>query len=119
VEPPAHVSVTYRQRPGDLAEPPRGVRRFADAGARRRVRARPAEPGDVAAVVAAVEVPVNVPFLPGRHTVRSLTDLGVRRVSTGSLLSRAALAASVETAVAVREGAPVRTDLPPYAELSG
>jgi len=77
------------------------------------------EPADVERVVAAVDVPVNVLFLPGRHTVRSLADLGVRRVSTGSLLFRAALAASVETAVAVRDGGPVRADLPSYAEVNG
>jgi len=64
-----------------------------------------------------VEVPVNVLFLPGRHTVAALAQLGVRRISTGSLLFRAALAASVETALAVRDGAAVRADLPSYAEV--
>jgi 2-methylisocitrate lyase-like PEP mutase family enzyme len=44
--------------------------------------------------------------------------LGVRRISTGSLLFRAALAAAVDTAVAVRDGREVRTDLPSYAEIN-
>jgi 2-methylisocitrate lyase-like PEP mutase family enzyme len=78
-----------------------------------------AEPADIAAVVAAVDVPVNVLFVPGRHTAASLADLGVRRISTGSLLFRAALAASVDTAIAVRDGLVVRPDLPSYAQVNG
>jgi len=110
---------THWQRPGDLAETLRRIRRYADAGADGIFVPGLVEPADVERVVAAVDVPVNVLFLPGRHTVRSLADLGVRRVSTGSLLFRAALAASVETAVAVRDGGPVRADLPSYAEVNG
>ena len=48
------------------------------------------ESADIVAVVAAVDVPVNVLYLPGQHTITTLTDLGVRRISTGSLLFRAA-----------------------------
>lgn len=77
-----------------------------------------AEPADIAAVVAAVDVPVNVLFLPAQHTVAALADLGVRRASTGSLLFRAALAASVDTAEAVRDGLAVRPDLPSYTQIN-
>ncbi len=83
------------QRPGDLAETLRRVRLHADAGADGVFVPGLSEPADIAAVVAAVDVPVNVLFVPGRHTVAALTDLGVARISTGSLLFRAALAASV------------------------
>jgi 2-methylisocitrate lyase-like PEP mutase family enzyme len=55
-------------------------------------------------------------YLPGRHTVRDLANLGVRRISTGSLLFRAALATTVRTAEAVRDGTPTPTGLPTYAE---
>lgn len=96
----------------------RRVRLYADAGADGVFVPGLVEPADIAAVVAAVNVPLNVLFLPGQHTVASLTDLGVRRVSTGSLLFRAALAASVDTALAVRDGLVVRTDLPSYAEIN-
>jgi len=109
---------THWQRPGDLAEALRRVRLYADAGADGVFVPGLSEPADIEAVVAAVDVPVNVVFLPDRHTVAALTDLGVRRISTGSLLFRAALAASVETALAVRDGSPVRANLPSYAKVN-
>ncbi len=109
---------THWQRPGDLAETLRRVRRYADAGADGVFVPGLAEPADIAAVVAAVDIPVNILFLPGRHTVAVLSDLGVRRISTGSLLFRAALAACADTAVAVRDGLAVRPDLPSYAQVN-
>ncbi len=109
---------THWQRPGDLAETLRRVRRYADAGADGVFVPGLAEPADVAAVVAAVDVPVNILFLPGRHTIALLSELGVRRVSTGSLLFRAALAACVDTAVAVRDDLVVRADLPSYTRVN-
>jgi 2-methylisocitrate lyase-like PEP mutase family enzyme len=51
------------------------------------------DPGQIAAVVEAVEAPVNVLALPSAPTVPELDELGVRRVSTGSLLARAAYGA--------------------------
>lgn len=109
---------THWQRGGDLAETERRVRLYADAGADGVFIPGLAEPADIAAVVAAIDVPVNVLFLPGRHTVAALADLGVRRVSTGSLLFRAALAACVSTAEAVRDGLAVRPDLPSYTQVN-
>ena len=47
----------------------------------------------IAAVVAAVGVPVNVLALPAGPSVAELASAGVRRVSTGSLLAGAAYAA--------------------------
>jgi 2-methylisocitrate lyase-like PEP mutase family enzyme len=47
----------------------------------------------IAAVVAAVEAPVNVLALPAAPTIRELERLGVRRASTGSLLARTAYGA--------------------------
>ncbi|WP_027661195.1 hypothetical protein [Salinispora fenicalii] len=52
------------------------------------------------------------------HTIVTRADLGVGRTSTGSLLFRAALAASVETAVAVRDGLTVRRDPPSYSKIN-
>jgi 2-methylisocitrate lyase-like PEP mutase family enzyme len=55
--------------------------------------------------------------VPGR-TLEQLADLGVRRVSTGSLPYRAAIHAAVQTAAAVRDGVqppPAAT----YDELQG
>jgi 2-methylisocitrate lyase-like PEP mutase family enzyme len=109
---------THWLRQGDIAEALRRVRLYADAGADGVFVPGMAEPADIAAVVTAVDVPVNVLFIPGRHTVASLRDLGVRRISTGSLLFRAALAAAVDTALAVRDGREIRTDLPSYAAIN-
>jgi 2-methylisocitrate lyase-like PEP mutase family enzyme len=47
----------------------------------------------IAAVVAATDAPVNVLALPGCPPVAELGRLGVRRVSTGSLLARSAYGA--------------------------
>ncbi|MDG4798194.1 isocitrate lyase/phosphoenolpyruvate mutase family protein [Micromonospora sp. WMMD1082] len=109
---------THWQRPGDLAETLRRVRLYADAGADGVFIPGLAEPADIVRIVAAVDVPVNVLFLPGQHTVAALANLGVRRISTGSLLFRTALAAAVDTAVAVRDGLPIRPDLPSYADVN-
>ncbi|GIJ23804.1 isocitrate lyase/PEP mutase family protein [Micromonospora lutea] len=109
---------THWQRNGDLTEAISRIRRYADAGADGVFVPGLAEPADIAAVVAAVDVPVNILFLPDRHTVAALAELGVRRISSGSLLFRAAVAAVVDTATAVRDGRIVRPDLPPYAEVN-
>ena len=109
---------THWQRPGDLAETLRRVRRYADAGADGVFVPGLAEPADIAVVVAAVDVPVNILFLPGRHTIAVLSELGVRRVSTGSLLFRAALAACLDTAIAVREDLVIRPDLPSCTQVN-
>jgi 2-methylisocitrate lyase-like PEP mutase family enzyme len=51
------------------------------------------DPDQIAAVVAAVEAPVNVLALPAAPPVPELERLGVRRASTGSLLARTAYGA--------------------------
>ncbi|MEV0319721.1 isocitrate lyase/phosphoenolpyruvate mutase family protein [Streptomyces sp. NPDC050658] len=72
----------------------------------------------VAGLVAALDVPLNVLFAPTGLTLRHLADLGVSRVSTGSLLFRAALHAAVDTAQAVARGAALPDGLPTYAEAA-
>jgi len=52
----------------------------------------------IAAVVDAVDAPVNVLALPGAPSTRELESVGVRRVSTGSLLASVAYAAFVDGA---------------------
>jgi 2-methylisocitrate lyase-like PEP mutase family enzyme len=52
----------------------------------------------IAAVVAATDAPVNVLGLPGCPTVAELGALGVRRVSTGGALAKAAYGALVAAA---------------------
>lgn len=77
-----------------------------------------ADAGDIEAVVRAVEVPVNVLFSPGGHPVAQLAELGVARISLGSLPYRMALAAAVETVSAVRDGRPLSLTPPTYSEVT-
>lgn len=57
---------------------------------------------EVRALVDGVAAPLNV--LCGGHPLADLAGMGVRRVSTGSLLFRTALSAAVGAAAAVRDG---------------
>lgn len=66
------------------------------------------EAGAIREVAAAVPAPLNLLLTPGL-SLRDLADLGVRRVSTGSLPYRAAVDAAVSVATAVRDGEPVPT----------
>ncbi|WP_054811965.1 isocitrate lyase/PEP mutase family protein [Nocardia arizonensis] len=75
--------------------------RYVDAGADGIFVPNMVADREIAAAVAAVPVPVNV---LAQRPVHELARWGVRRVSTGSLLHRAALAAAVRCAVGVREG---------------
>ncbi|GGO10954.1 phosphonomutase [Microbispora rosea subsp. aerata] len=102
---------------GDLRETVARQRAFADAGADGTFVPGVADGDDIRALVDAVDLPLNVLFLPGRHTVAGLAALGVRRVSTGSLLLRAALRAVARTAWAVAENGDVPAGLPSYADV--
>ncbi len=67
----------------------------------------------IRAVADAVPVPLNVLAGPA-YGIERLAELGVRRISTGSLPYRAALDAAVGVGRAVREGQPV-LDATPYS----
>lgn len=71
------------------------------------------EPDVVKALADGIDRPLNVLAVPGA-SLAGLAQLGVRRVSTGSLPYRAALHSAVEVAVAVRDGA-----TPPAASSYG
>jgi 2-methylisocitrate lyase-like PEP mutase family enzyme len=77
---------------------------------------------DVSTVTAEIDAPVNVLFAPG-PAVAELAARGVARISTGSLLFRAALQTAVAAAAAIRAGDDLRhARLPSYEavdELAG
>jgi 2-methylisocitrate lyase-like PEP mutase family enzyme len=71
-----------------------------------------ADPDQIATVVRAVSVPVNVLILPGGPSVADLAAAGVRRISTGGLLSRIAHGAMVAAAERLRDTGVVSRDEP-------
>ncbi|WP_225447764.1 isocitrate lyase/phosphoenolpyruvate mutase family protein [Streptacidiphilus sp. P02-A3a] len=71
----------------------------------------------IAALAGSVRVPLNILYSPTGPTLSRLGELGVRRVSLGSLLFRSALEAAVRTAVDVRENRTPTGRPPSYAEV--
>ncbi|MEH1165888.1 isocitrate lyase/phosphoenolpyruvate mutase family protein [Micromonospora sp. CPCC 205539] len=70
-----------------------------------------------------IDAPLNALHQPGGPGLAELGRAGVARVSTGSLLFRAALAAALDTAAAIRADTvttpPTPPTLPSYAEVQG
>ncbi|MDR6612079.1 isocitrate lyase/phosphoenolpyruvate mutase family protein [Leifsonia sp. 1010] len=90
------------------------AKRYADAGADGIFVPGVSDPATIEQLAAAIPLPLNVLVVPGLSLDR-LGELGVRRVSTGSLPYRVAIDAAVDVAAAVRDG----RDLPTatsYAE---
>jgi 2-methylisocitrate lyase-like PEP mutase family enzyme len=112
---------THWLRDGDLQDAIARSKRYVDAGAD-GVFVPGLPEADIAAFVGAVPAPLNVLFTPGTPIAR-LAEHGVARISTGSLLFRAALGHTVATAEAIRAGTHVDLrDVPSYAavdELAG
>lgn len=73
------------------------------------------EPAELRELSSAIPVPLNVLVVPGL-SLAELGELGVRRVSTGSLPYRAAIDAAVGVAEAVRDGLAVPSATP-YPEM--
>lgn len=71
-----------------------------------------ADLGEIARVVNEVGVPVNVLILPGGPSVAQLGQAGVRRISTGGLLSSIAKGAMVLAAERLRDDGVVNTTEP-------
>ena len=76
---------------------------YAEAGADGIFLPGATDPTTLERLTAAIPLPVNVLVVPGL-TLTDLKNLGVRRVSTGSLPYRAAIDAAVDVAAAVRDG---------------
>ncbi|MBV8931513.1 MAG: isocitrate lyase/phosphoenolpyruvate mutase family protein [Kutzneria sp.] len=76
-----------------------------------------ADERDVRALVDGIPAPLNVLFRPGEHSIARLAELGVRRISTGSLLFRVGLSAVVTAARAIRDGAPLAVEPPGYHDV--
>mgnify|MGYP000167715273 CR=1 FL=1 len=88
---------------------------YADAGADGIFIPGLVDPEDIQTVTAGIGLPVNVLAHPSL-TVAELGELGVRRVSSGSLPYRAAIDAAVNVANALRDGQPTPAATP-YWEM--
>ncbi|WP_433679288.1 isocitrate lyase/PEP mutase family protein [Nocardia sp. CA-119907] len=75
------------------------------------------DPAEIGRIVAAVPLPINMLYSVVGPSITDLAALGVRRISTGSLLYRAALAGIVDIARAVRDGGAVPSGIPTYREI--
>ncbi|MFC7245575.1 isocitrate lyase/phosphoenolpyruvate mutase family protein [Catellatospora aurea] len=75
------------------------------------------DPASVAAAVGATTLPLNALATPDGPSLAGLADLGVRRVSLGSLLFRLALGTAVDAAVHLRANGvlPQLPSIPGYA----
>ena len=82
----------------DLDDTIRRLVAYRDAGADAVYAPGLTDLEQIARLVREVEIPVNVLVLPGGPTVSELEAVGVRRISTGSLLASAAYGALVEEA---------------------
>jgi len=101
---------THWLRDGDLGDAIERAKRYVDAGADGVfVPGLPLD--DLEAFVQAVDAPLNVLYAPGED----LAGRGVARISTGSLLFRAALGATLRFAEAARAGHAI--DAPGYEEV--
>ena len=106
----------------DLDDTIRRLQAFQEAGADVLYAPGLRSRADIGAVVRAVDRPVNVIMgLAGvTLTVQELSEVGVRRVSVGSALSRAALGAFLRAAREIRERGSFAfaAEAAPFAELS-
>ncbi|WP_033292404.1 isocitrate lyase/PEP mutase family protein [Amycolatopsis jejuensis] len=102
---------------GPVSETITRARMYADVGADGVFVPGLAEPADVTALVEAVEVPVNLLYLPGKVTLSGLASLGVARVSLGSTPYRVSLAAALATVDAVQNDAELPLAPPSYGNV--
>ncbi len=91
------------------------ARAYVDAGADGVFVPGATEPADLRALTSSIPVPVNVLVVPAL-SLTELAQLGIRRVSTGSLPYRAAIDAAVMVAESVRDARPV-PQATPYPEM--
>ncbi|WP_051020628.1 isocitrate lyase/PEP mutase family protein [Nocardia araoensis] len=93
------------------------VRRYAAAGADGVFVPGLADPARIERIVTTTELPVNVLYSATGPDIGTMTSLGVRRISTGSLLYRAALSAAMDVARALRHDAPVAPGIVSYSDI--
>lgn len=104
-------------RPRALAETIQRATDYAAAGADGVFVPGLSDPAGITELVAAVDVPVNILFTPSGPSLAQLAELGVARVSCGSLLFRTALTNALGVLEAVATGGAVDPKVLGYAEV--
>ncbi|GAB2945375.1 isocitrate lyase/phosphoenolpyruvate mutase family protein [Micromonospora polyrhachis] len=102
---------------GRETETPRRLDAYRQAGADGVFVPGLSNPAGITALTKMLDIPLNILYSPSGPTVTQLGEIGVARVSLGSLLFRTALAAAVATAVDIQAGRPVTGKAPTYAEV--
>lgn len=113
----ARTDTWWLATPDPLPESLARARVYAAAGADGIFVPGAPDADTIAALVAGIDAPLNVLYRPGGPTLDELGALGVARVSTGSLLFRAALGGALDTLDAVRSGAAPHPEPPSYDEV--
>jgi 2-methylisocitrate lyase-like PEP mutase family enzyme len=99
----ARVDTYWLKQSATPEETLRRAARYVAAGADGVFVPGATDPDLLRTLAAAIPRPLNVLAVPGRP-LSELGDLGVRRVSTGSLPYRAAMQAALDAVAAVRDG---------------
>jgi 2-methylisocitrate lyase-like PEP mutase family enzyme len=111
----ARVDTYWLRQDADVASTLARAHAYVDAGADGIFIPGATEPADLREFTSSVPVPVNVLVVPAL-SLAELAELGIRRVSTGSLPYRAAITAAVTVAENVRDGRPL-PKATPYPQL--
>ncbi|MGC9380649.1 isocitrate lyase/PEP mutase family protein [Streptomyces sp. MH13] len=102
---------------GRAAETVRRLEAYREAGAHGVFVPGLTDPGRIAALAAHFDVPLNVLYSPTGPSLPHLADLGVSRVSLGSLLYRRALGAALQAAADIGAGRSPGGATPAYDEV--
>ena len=111
---------THWLREGELDDALARCRAYVEAGADGVFVPGLTRESDIETIAREIRAPLNVLYAPTGPSVARLGELGAARVSTGSMLFRAALLATVTAAVSVRDGADLsKLELPSYEAVDG
>ncbi|WP_345962003.1 isocitrate lyase/phosphoenolpyruvate mutase family protein [Streptomyces sp. BRB040] len=108
---------TYWSGDGDWSDTLRRLDAYREAGADGVFVPGLTDPARIASLTARFDVPLNILYTPAGPALAHLADLGVARVSLGSLLYRRALGAALETAAELRAGRDPGGPAPTYDEV--
>ncbi|MFI9804465.1 isocitrate lyase/phosphoenolpyruvate mutase family protein [Streptomyces sp. NPDC052301] len=108
---------THWSGDGDERETLRRLDAYQQAGADGVFVPGLSDPDRIATLVRHLGAPLNILYSPAGPTVRHLADLGVRRVSFGSLLYRRALGAALDAVADIAGGRAPAGTTPSYAEV--